>query len=584
MDTKSPIDHPTKQRFVGTPIERLKHYRQRLETLRTKRSTHLSRWREIADHTYPWMTQYLSDDYRESERSIKKMMKSHPARSVKVLAAGMHSGITPPSRKWFRLTFHDAKYTQDKPAKDWLYDVEQRMQTLLQRANAYDALQELYMNLVLYGTAALFIDNDADDAIRFYTVPNGAYMIANSARGNVNTFYREFQLSVAELVERFGEERVSQRVREAHGRGEYDMLIDIVQVIEPNPLPRPNALYASDTAPFRGVFFERNAGASTESEVFLDESGYFEMPVMVTRWEVLGGNEYGVGPGHYALSDVKALKFNALSQAKLIDYLVSPPLTAPIDARHLEGGPKMAPGTISYYNPQQGPPTITALYQPDPNALVMLINQEENIKRDIDRAFYVDIFLSLLDESIKSGITATQILKMYQEKLLMLGPVLERLNNDLLDPMIKRVFGIMMREGLLPDPPEGIDDGDIKIEYVSTAAQGQKSSTITGIETVSAFLGNAAATFPEVLDAFDMDKALRAYAELHDLPPTVIRDEKVVEKIRQDRQQAAAEEQQAMQAQQLVESAKTLSETGTQDKNALTDIMSATGMTPGMGY
>ena len=64
--------------------------------------------------------------------------------------------------------------------------------------------------------------------------------------------------------------------------------------------------------------------------------------------------------------------------------------------------------------------------------------------------------------------SATEIAERRDEKRVMPGPVLERLRDDLLEPLIGRVFQVMARAGQIPPPPSLMLDGlRLQPEYVS---------------------------------------------------------------------------------------------------------------------
>ena len=99
----------------------------------------------------------------------------------------------------------------------------------------------------------------------------------------------------------------------------------------------------------------------------------------------------------------------------------------------------------------------------------------------IKEAFYANLFL-MLAESDRREITAREIDERREEKMLMLGPVLERLHDELLSPLVARVFNIMARNGQLPEPPRGLDGRGLQVEFISILAQAQKSVATAGIE------------------------------------------------------------------------------------------------------
>ena len=175
--------------------------------------------------------------------------------------------------------------------------------------------------------------------------------------------------------------------------------------------------------------------------------------------------------------------------------------------------------------------------------------------------------------SDRRQMTATEVVERHEEKLVLLGPVLQRINVELLDPLLDDVFEYALEAGLLPEPPEALAGEEREVEYISLLAQAQQAVAASSLERVMGFAGNLVAVFPEIVDGIDSDAALRQYANiLGTSPDVIISDEEL-----QAKRQARAEEQQQMQAMQqagqLAQGAKILSETDTQNPNALTDLL-----------
>lgn len=179
----------------------------------------------------------------------------------------------------------------------------------------------------------------------------------------------------------------------------------------------------------------------------------------------------------------------------------------------------------------------------------------------------------MMSESDRRDITAREIEERHEEKLLALGPVLEQLNQDLLDPLIEITFQMMLRQGLIPPPPQELQGVNLKIEYISVMAQAQKMVGISGIERFAQFKTQLASTNPSVNDKCDDDHMLDRYADMTSLPPGIIRTDEMVAQIRQQRNQQAAAQAKAEQMVNMSKSAKNLSESSVASDNALTKIL-----------
>lgn len=204
-----------------------------------------------------------------------------------------------------------------------------------------------------------------------------------------------------------------------------------------------------------------------------------------------------------------------------------------------------------------------------------------NVQERIQRGFFTDLFLMLANQPTRSNVTATEIAERHEEKLLMLGPVLERLEGELLDPLIERTFAILLRAEALPPPPPVLSGRLLDIEYVSILAQAQKLVGVTGIQQFSGFVGGIAAVRPEVLDKVDFDAMVDEYAEIVGVPPKLILPPEAVAKLRAERARAQQMQTAMAMGQQMAEGAKTLSQADLDGNNALSVLTGRQqGITP----
>ncbi len=218
--------------------------------------------------------------------------------------------------------------------------------------------------------------------------------------------------------------------------------------------------------------------------------------------------------------------------------MVDPPLNVPVEMRNK--GVASIPGGINYYTQANGArPGITPAHEVNGTMLSPLLEDEEQIRGRINRFMFADLFL-MLANSDRRQITAREIEERHEEKLLMLGPVLERLNSEFLNRLIDRVFGIMLRAGLIPEPPEVLQGQTLKTEYISVLAQAQKQVALGGVDNFLMRVGQIAQMSPSSLDKVDFDQVIDETGEMLGVSPRIIRSDEDV---------AAQREQQANQAQ-----------------------------------
>lgn len=554
-----------------------------------ERSSFISHWKSLNDFILPRRARFEITDVNKGDRRTSNIVDSTATMAVRTLRSGMMAGVTSPARPWFRLTTPDPALAEVGAVKQWLFDVAQIMATSFLRSNLYNILPMLYGDLGVYGTAAIYVEEDFDNVMHFTSFPIGSYMIAKDHKGRVNTFMREFRMTVRQMVEMFGEhdetgkynfDNMSDYIKNMWDQGNTETWIDIVHVVKPNDEYNPKILH-SKYKKYSSCYYERGSNGTAASYLrgndngkYLRESGYDYFPVLVPRWETTGEDVYGTdSPGMTALGDIKQLQSTERRIGQAIDKMVNPPMTGPSSLRNQKAS--ILPADITYVDassPQGG-------FRPSHEVNFRI--QEAEVKQDqvrhrIQRAFFEDLFL-MLAQSDRREITAREIDERHEEKLLALGPVLEQLNQDLLDPLIDIAFDMHLKQRWFPDAPPELSGIPLKVEYISTMAQAQKLIGIAGVERFVGFVGNLAQFDPTVLDKVDRDQLIDVYSDMTSVPPSLVVTDDDVKKIRAQRAQAQQAQQQQVQMAQAAQTSKDLSQSNLDSDNILKRMISQAG-------
>jgi hypothetical protein len=536
-----------------------------LSRLTQERSSWEPHWRDLADYFLPRSMRTLCQDRNSGVKKNTKILNSTTTRAARVLSAGMFSSITSPARPWFQLTLADRMLAKQQPVKEWLDETTKVMRDIIAGSNFYRAAPTMFRDLGTFGTHAMIVDEDDQDVIRCYPLVVGSYFLANSYRLAVDTLVRKYSLTIRQMVDRFGIDACPDRVRDMYNNGKTEEWMDgIIQIIGPNPDHDPRRLEAKHKR-FRSVHFME----SDHQGRYLKKSGYDTFPGLAPRWETNGEDVYGNSPGMVALPDARSLMVYEKRIAQAIEKKINPPMVAPQELE--QRGINPTPGSTTFTSGANAD-KIKSIYDAGAFQVEHAANKAEQIKMDINSAMFVDLFLMLIN-SDRRQVTAEEIRAKQEEKILALGEPLERLNEEALGPFIDRVFDIANKRGMLPIPPREIQGMQITVEYVSILHQVQKMVALGQIDRLAQFVGGLAGVFPGVVDKFDADQSVDEYAEALGVSPKIVRSDEAVEQIRQTRAQAQAQQVQAEQTDNLVQGAKTLSETDTGGQNALTDLM-----------
>jgi hypothetical protein len=504
---------------------------KRWEALRLERSSWWGHWADISHYLLPRSGRYFVTDRDKGWKRYQAIYDNTGTRALRVLAAGMMSGMTSPSRPWFRLSVSDQALMDNQAVKRWLTLVTEQMETVLAASNAYRVLHGLYEELGAFGTGAALIAEDVERGIHLYPFTIGEYAIATNWQGQVATLYREFEKTVGELVKEFGLENCSASLQNAYRRGNLDYWVTIRHAIEPRTDRHPGKIDARQMA-WQSCYWEVGQGEAK----LLRESGFRSFPCVAPRWATAGGDIYGHSPGMEALGDVKQLQIEQFRKSQAIDYQTNPPLQAPVSMKNREL--EIFPGGISYYDAAGPNAGVRTAFEVNLD-LNSLLTDIQDVRSRINSAFYSDLFLLISSQPANSAMTATEVAERYEEKLLMLGPVVERLNNELLDPLVERVFERLLASGRLPPPPAPLRGHELNIEYISMLSQAQKAVTVNGIDRFVSKLGQIATVKPEVLDKFDADHWADIYSDKLGVDPALLVSGQQLALIRGQRQRAA---------------------------------------------
>jgi hypothetical protein len=505
----------------------------RYEKLEGQRQNWETHWQEVADYMQPRKADVTKQRARGDKR-MEQVFDSSPIQAVELLAASLHGMLTNPSTPWFTLRFKDEEIENEDEAKLWLEASTDAMYTAFNRSNFQQEIFELYHDLITFGTAAMFIEEDDDDIIKFSTRHINEVFIAENDKGRIDTIYRRFKISARAAMQKFGE-AVSSDVQSAFKKDPYKE-VEILHAVYPRSDFNPNKKDKKNM-PFESVYIEFKNGNE------LSVSGFREFPFVVPRYLKASNEIYGRSPAMTALPDVKMLNEMCKTTIKAAQKQVDPPLLVPDDGFLLPV--RTVPGGLNFYRSGTRD-RIEPLNIGANNPLGL--NMEQQRRDSIRAVFYVNQLM------MQDGpqMTATEVIQRNEEKMRLLGPVLGRLQSELLKPLIDRVFAILLRNNMLPAAPEFLSGRDIEIEYVSPLAKAQKSTELQSIMRAVEILGSLANVAP-VFDYINFDNLVKHLADIVGVPQKIL---KTQSQVNAERQQAQQQQQEMQQMQQLQQVAK----------------------------
>ena len=514
-----------------------------LSRLQEKRSNWENHWQEISDYMLPRKAEITKQRARGDKRHTQ-IFDATAIHALELLAASLHGMLTSSSTKWFSLRFKETELNNIDQAMEWLEDAQGRMYDAFAKSNFQQEVFECYFDLIAFGTACLMIEEDQEDALLFSARHIKEVYIQENKRGYVDTIYRKFKMPAQAVVDKFGEDRVSKDVITKFKKSPFEDII-LIHVCRPRKDYDPNK-QDKQNMPFQSIYFEEESGH------IVSIGGFKELPYVVPRYLKSSTEIYGRSPGMNALADVKVLNKMVEHSLKAAAKVIDPPLLVSDDS--MLAPIRMSPGSINFFRAG----SREAIRPLDINSNISVTLNNENQRRDaIAKMFHVDQLLSTED---KRNMTATEIIQKQDEKMKTLGPVLGRLQSELLSPLITRVFNIMLRQGLFLPAPEMLQQQELKIQFVSPLALAQRQTELQSLMRGLEIFGSMSQALP-VMDYIDDNGMVKQIIEILGIPASVIKSDQEVQQIRAERaqaEQAAMEQQQQLAETQMAKNAAPL--------------------------
>jgi len=494
----------------------------RLKTLKSKRSNWDTLWQEIADYAYPNRADFTSKRASGEVRN-QKIFDSTAGYANELLASGLHGMLTNPATIWASLLMADPALNENPDIKKWLFDARAIMFEEINdpKAGFSSAMHEVYMDYGAFCTAILFVGERKDrKGLVFNARSLTESYIAENSDGLVDTLFRTWSWSLRQVLQEWDVKLLSPKLQKLAGKEKFDTEVELLHVIEPRTKRDTEGVTAKDM-PIASIFIE------VQTKHQIRESGYQEQPMMAPRFaKSTSGEVYGRGPGVTTLPDGKMLQAMMKTTIKAAQKVVDPTLFVEDDS--IIGTLRSVPAGINYYRRGRALPVpLQTGGRIDIGEAMM-----DGVRARIRERFFIDQL------QLQQGpqMTATEVLQRTEEKLRLMGPMLGRLQTELLGPMIDRVFSLLLRQGKFPEVPEVLKGMKIKIEYESPIARAQKQLEASGILRTFDIMSSMIQVDPTIMDGFDGDAAFKHIGmDLHGINPKLYRSQDDIDAIREQR-------------------------------------------------
>ncbi len=511
---------------------------KRYGTLQTQRQNWESHWQEIADYIVPRKAD-ITKKRTSGDKRTELIYDGTAIHAAELMSASLHGMLTNAATPWFSLRYENDELNGDDEAKEWLEGATDVMYQHLARSNFQEQIHELYSDLVTFGTAVIFIENDNDNGFRFSTRHIAECYVSENEQGRVDTVFRKYKTTARAAVRQFGEQEVTQRIAKLNEQDPYAE-IELLHIVAPRDVRNPRKRNSANK-PFASVHLD------PDDKMIIGESGFDSFPYCVPRFlKASFEMGYGRSPAMTALADTRMINKMSEVVIRAAQLQIHPPLMVPDDGFMMPV--RTTPGGLNFY--RSGTRDRIEQLNIGANNPVGELQLEQR-RQAIRAAFYVDQLI--LGQGPQ--MTATEVIQRTEEKMRLLGPVLGRLQAELLQPLIGRCFEILSAQKAFAPAPAALRDGNIDIEYVSPLAKAQRSGDIQGILQMIEFLMPLMNLDQSVGDYLDTDGLAKHIIKVTGTPATVVRGDGEVANIREERSISMQAEAEMMATQQMAEAA-----------------------------
>lgn len=508
---------------------------RRCKELKSGRENWENIWDEVGHFVLPTKADFLTERTRGDKRD-EDIYDSTAISSNQTLASGLHGALTAPSGRWFSIRYRDDQLNDDDAAIEWLEDSVDRIYKTLEESNFNSEVNELYLDLCCFGTAAMTVETNKvenRDSLNFRTVHLSEVAISENVDGVVDTIYRTLKFSARQAKQLFPDENLGETIERAL-ENKPDKKFEFIHAVYPREGVEPVDMAPGKDRPWASCWVQ------VHDKKLIREDGYYECPWMVPRWSKLSGDVYGFSPAMMARADIRTLNAAKLFELRAWEKNIDPPTLAAYNG--IIGDLRLDPGGLTYVRDING-------VRPMQNGTQWNVTQIKSAEliTNIRRAFFND----QLQLHEGPNMTATEVRARMELMQQILGPVVGRLQSEFLNPLIQRVFMVMFRAGAFAEPPASLLEGGNKldVEYVSPLARAQKMDEVFAVERWLGQLAQVMQIDPTVMDVVDFSKMGRMLAKRLGVPGEVMRSEEEMEQLKMEREQAAAQQQQMMQQQ-----------------------------------
>jgi hypothetical protein len=549
--------------------------KQRCEYLRNLAKQRFLRaqgdWIDLGKWAAPHRIKFMvGNGQLEGLRNNRHIVDATHLLALRSFAAGFLEGNTSSSRPWIRFATSNEDINDRPEVHLWLQRYTNRCHDVLAASNFYYSAAQFYQDYGVFNTGAHYIQERKVGPF-YHTLIPGSYYLINNGLNEAATMVREMNLTVKAIVEQYGVkmpdgsyswDNISYNVRRMYDQGNYTTQWTIVEVCTANDQFNPMLPIRGWNQPWLCVTYElggtggQNYQYSTEFSDLLSDTKERQKwlrayasrrkPFVAGKSDSGANFEYGeVGPTLQALGLIKSLNKKAIAKDQAIEQMLRPALQGPANLRKsyiTTAANSYVPVDPTSYSQGKGR-ALSSIFDINP-AIPQLVNDVDDLRSQVNKLYFAD-YLLYLTQNPKTR-TAEETKAVVQEQQLVIGPMLQSLNQTYNIPIVEHVADYVLWD----DPymkqfpiPEALQGQFLRPEFISVFAQAQRAADLPAVNQYLDFVEKVGQINPAIFDKANLDKMADIYEDRLFLPVGVNRPQAEVDAKRQQAQALAQRQQ-----------------------------------------
>lgn len=518
-------------------------------------------WQQVGDYIMPTKNDVITQSSPGTQK-YNNMLDNTGMMANEQLASTLHSYLSNPSGYFFGLSTGDPMLDMKDSVRLWIQSEVRAMHDTLNNSNFQTEIHELYLSLVGNGFSGMLMEEDEETIVRFSTRAVKELYVAENSRGAIDRVWRPYKLDARGIVEDFCTDKDGNVDKAKFGALPRNVQ-SAYNEIKPEQFEVVHHLYpVSMVKNYKGPFKILSQYVLVKEKLTLETEGFYELPGVFPRWSKIPGEPYGRGCGEKALPEVKMLQLMADITIRGAQKTIDPPLQMPDNGFVLPLVTR--PAGINYFRAGSQDRVTPIFNDARIDFGIQMIQSSQNKVR---QAYYVDQLTLPTDGP---QMTATESQTRTDQSMRILGPMLGRMQAELLDPIITRLYAIRKRKALVAPIPVELNKIRLNSVYTSVIAMAQRQSELQNIRRTMTEIAPFISANPDGLHNFDTDRSIMYIAKLCNLPQEMLATEKELAAIRnqmaqqrQAAQDANANAASADNASKMLSSAAKLQSPGT---------------------